>query len=111
MEKWVTIKIPTALLIEVGKFLETRGKKLGFPTKTQFISEAVREKLNKPSEQRLFEELAMMDGRLDQIYEMSKNIPYRVHSLLMSNEGELKDELKIKAKNAKSEKLLEKTSG
>jgi len=105
MEKWVTIKIPTDLLIEVGKFLETRGKKLGYPSKTQFISEAIRESLNNAQKtdnnEKILEEMGIMNRKLDDFYEISRKLPYDVHRLLMMfNEGEKPDSKKIKAVKA-----------
>jgi len=109
MEKWVTIKIPTDLLIEVGKFLETRGKKLGYPSKTQFISEAIRESLNNAQKtdhnEKILEEMGIMNRKLDDFYEISRKLPYDVHRLLMMfNEGKNPDLKKIKAVKAWKQK-------
>jgi len=109
MEKWVTIKIPTDLLIEVGKFLETKGKKLGYPTKTQFISEAIREALSgtqkTDNNEKILEEMGIMNRKLDDFYEISRKLPYDVHRLLMMfSEGERPDSKKIKAVKAWKQK-------
>ena len=120
-----TVTIDQELWSALADWLESeKAKRLGYHSKAQFCTEAVRELLeyhrqNKPSEQRLFEELLIMNGRLDEIYEISRKLPYKVHRLLVGNEGELKDDLKIKtakawtqkSKKAKLEKLLEKTNG
>jgi len=111
MEKWVTIKIPTDLLIEVGKFLETGGKKLGYPSKTQFISEAVREKLEKiqsgeeHSEQKILEEIGSMNRKLDDFYEIRRKLPHDIWRLLMLfNEGKNPGDSMIKAAKAWKQK-------
>lgn len=109
MEKWVTIKIPTDLLIEVGKFLETRGKKLGYPSKTQFISEAIRESLNSTQKtdnnKKILEEIGLINMKMDDFYEINRKLPYDIWGLLMQfNEGEKPDNLKIKAAKAWKQK-------
>ncbi len=120
-----TVTIDQELWSALADWLESeKAKRLGYHSKAQFCTEAVRELLeyhrqNKPSEQRLFEELLIMNRRLDDFYEISRKLPYKVRRLLVGDEGELKDDLKIKAvkawkqnpKNTKLEKLLEKTSG
>jgi len=109
MEKWVTIKIPTDLLIEVGKFLETKGKKLGYPTKTQFISEAIRESLSgtqkRDYNEKILDEVGIMNRKLDDFYEISRKLPHDVCRLLMMfSEGEKLDSKKIKVARAWKQK-------
>jgi len=109
MEKWVTIKIPTDLLIEVGKFLETKGKKLGYPTKTQFISEAIRESLSgtqkMDNSKKILDEVGIMNRKLDDFYEISRKLPHDVCRLLMMfSEGEKPDSKKIKVARAWKQK-------
>ncbi len=88
MEKWVTIKIPTDLLIEVGKFLETKGKKLGYPSKTQFISEAIRESLNNTQKmdnnEKILQEIGIINRKFDEITESNQRMMSRIHLLALS---------------------------
>jgi len=121
-----TVTIDQELWSALADWLESeKAKKLGYHSKAQFCTEAVRELLeyhrqNKPSEQMLLDELGIMNRKLDDFYEISRKLPHEVYRLLMMfNKGKNLDDLKIKtakawkqkSKKAKSEKLLEKTSG
>ena len=71
MPSWITIKIPEDLSKEVESFLRTKqGKSLGYPTKTQFFAESIRESLQKHTtkrsvETKVLEEIGMIHREID----------------------------------------------
>ena len=70
MPSWITIKIPSDLSEEVDSFLRTkRGKALGYPSKTQFFAESIRESLQKHTtggeEAKILAEIGMLHMEID----------------------------------------------
>ena len=71
MPSWITIKIPEDLSKEVESFLRTKqGKSLGYPTKTQFFAESIRESLQKHTKKRsvetkVLEEIGMIHREIE----------------------------------------------
>jgi len=70
MPNWITIKIPEDLSKEADSFLQTkRGKALGYPSKTQFFAESIRESLQKHTtkreETKILEEIGMIHRQID----------------------------------------------
>jgi len=99
-----TVTIDQELWSALADWLESeKAKKLGYHSKAQFCTEAVRELLeyhskNKPSEQKILEELGIMNRKLDDFYEMRRTLPHDIWGLLMQfNEGKKPDNLMIKA--------------
>ena len=106
-----TVTIDQELWTALADWLESeKAKKLGYHSKAQFCTEAVRELLeyhsqNKPSEQKILEEIGIMNRKLDDFYEISRKLPHEVSRLLMMfNEGKNPDELKMKAAKAWKQK-------
>ena len=71
MPSWITIKIPEDLSKEVESFLRTKqGKSLGFPSKTQFFAESIRESIQKHTTKRgggtkILEEIGMIHREIE----------------------------------------------
>jgi len=106
-----TVTIDQELWSALADWLESeKAKKLGYHSKAQFCTEAVRELLeyhskNKPSEQKILEELGIMNRKLDDFYEISRKLPHEVSRLLMMfNDVEKPANLKIKTVKAWKQK-------
>jgi len=121
-----TVTIDQELWSALADWLETeKAKKLGYHSKAQFCTEAVRELLeyrskNRPTEQKILEEIGLINMKMDDFYEINRKLPHEISRLVMMfNEVKIPADSKIKAvkawkqksKKVKLEKLLEKTSG
>ncbi|MCH7647738.1 MAG: hypothetical protein IIA83_03935 [Thaumarchaeota archaeon] len=99
MPNWITIKIPEDLSKEVDSFLQTKqGKMLGFPSKTQFFAESIRESLQKHTtkreESKVLEEIGLIhrqiDGytsKIDEIRRFVEMHSFLLHSVMKMDES------------------------
>jgi len=84
-----TVTIDQELWYALDEWLKSKkAKKMGYHSKAQFCTEAVRELLdyhsmNKPSEQKILEEIGMVNRKLDKFYDFERTLPHDIVRLLM----------------------------
>lgn len=84
-----TVTLDQELWYALDEWLKSKkAKKMGYHSKAQFCTEAVRELLdyhsmNKPSEQKILEEIGMVNRKLDKFYDFERTLPHDIVRLLM----------------------------
>jgi len=100
MHSWITIKVPSDLSEEVESFLRTKqGKSLGYPSKTQFFAESIRESLQKHAKKRdgetkILEEIGMIHrevegymSKIDEIEHFVRMQTFLLHHMMDQDVG------------------------